>query len=66
MGKRGDTWFSDGLLLERLDHNPGRKDRPMIVSCETCGAAILLDPREEREGIDRSQIHADWHQSLSR
>lgn len=34
-----------------------------IVICETCGAAILLDPRDE---TDRPKQHAEWHRSTRR
>jgi transcription elongation factor Elf1 len=34
--------------------------RVAIVSCETCGAALLLDPRETISVIDR---HRAWHEA---
>ena len=33
--------------------------RVAILSCEECGAALLLDPRETISVIDR---HRDWHE----
>jgi len=36
--------------------------RAGLTICDTCGAAILLDPRD---GVDRMQQHADWHSTLA-
>jgi hypothetical protein len=29
-----------------------------LMTCLTCGAAILLDPREGRDAV---QLHSEWH-----
>jgi hypothetical protein len=45
--------FSSGTALS------AEGARVALVSCERCGAAILLDPRDE---TGRMQQHLQWHQ----
>ena len=33
-----------------------------IVTCRECGAALLLDPREERDVVS---LHRSWHGALT-
>jgi transcription elongation factor Elf1 len=35
--------------------------RAGLVTCEICGAAILLDPREKNNRVEQ---HLNWHKSL--
>jgi transcription elongation factor Elf1 len=33
-----------------------------IVTCMICGAAILIDPRDERSAV---ALHSEWHPEVS-
>lgn len=40
---------------------PAEGARVAVVSCERCGAALLLDPRESISVMDR---HRAWHDEI--
>jgi len=48
----GDTLFSKQTVITAEGARVG------FVTCEDCGAAILLDPREDFDPIKR---HRAWH-----
>lgn len=59
----------DPRLLEPVEHDappmtavPAEGARVGFISCEICGAAILIDPRDM---VDVPALHADWHRKES-
>ena len=49
----------DGFTRATVLHAEGT--RVAVINCETCGAALLLDPRETISVVDR---HRAWHERL--
>ncbi len=35
--------------------------RVAIVTCLTCGAALLVDPRDE---VGSAELHNEWHEQI--
>jgi hypothetical protein len=46
----GTAWAAEGA-------------RVALVSCEQCGAALIIDPRDR---IDVLTLHHEWHQTTER
>lgn len=40
--------------------------RVALVTCRTCGAAVLLDPADKDEGVNSVQLHSAWHEKNDR
>jgi len=49
--------FSSGTALS------AEGARVALVSCERCGVAVLIDPRDD---IPRMMVHHDWHGEVDR
>ena len=48
-----DKWFDPCAALQAEGARVG------ITNCKVCGAAVLIDPRNE---VDYARLHAQWHQ----
>lgn len=53
---RGSYGFTEATAIAAEGARVG------LVTCERCGATILVDPRDDE---DRLEQHAKWHQESS-
>jgi hypothetical protein len=52
-----DRYFEPATILE------AEGARIALVNCKICGAAIMLDPRDDGK-VNYARVHGEWHEQI--